>query len=154
VPVRGLVLGSECLAQVLGEEPATEEPVVRRVSVPGAAFAVATLTTLAPWTTLGQGSGPFGAWSTSPRWSMLAAIAAVAGLLLELAAPRLRIGTRIRAIAGIVLGLAVVTGSALAFFRPPFPADSVVTPWIAASAGAVAAAAELAELRRRPAPRG
>lgn len=148
IPVRGLVLGTECLAQVLGEDAPVDEPSdTRRLGAPAIAFLVATTATVAPWTTLGDGSGPLGAWSRSPRWSLLAALAAVAGVLVEAVARRLAIGTVARDVADIVLGLAVFAGSVLAWFRPPFPADSVATPWIAAAAGAIAAAAAAVDLR-------
>lgn len=150
IPVRGLVLGSECLSQVLGDDAPSAEPVAsRRLGPAGFAFVVAALATLAPWTTLGDGSGPFGAWSTSPRWSVLAGIAAVVGVVVEVVGRRLPVRDRARRIVGVALGLAVVAGSALAFFRPPFPAGSVVTPWVAAAAGAAAAAASAVDLRRR-----
>lgn len=155
IPVRGLVLGSECLGQVLGEDAPTDEPVVpRRVGPAAVAFAAAVLATLPPWTTIGRGSGAFGAWSTSPRWSLLAAVAAAAGLLIEIVLERLDTGAIAPRAVAMALGLAVVAGSVIAWFRPPFPADPLVTPWIAAAAGAVAAAFAAADLRRYAGQRG
>ncbi len=152
IPVRGLVLGSECLAQVLGEEAPPDEPTTtKRVGTTTFAFVVASLATLPPWTTLGRGSGPFGAWSTSPRWSLLAAVAAIVGLVIAAAGRRFALEGRVSAVAFAILGLAVVVGSVLAWFRPPFPADSVLTPWAAAAAGAVAAISAALELRPRAA---
>ena len=64
VPVRGRVLGAECLPEVLGSDlPATEPPRPWRSlrspvdRVIGAAFAVAALATLLPWTRFSTGSG-------------------------------------------------------------------------------------------------
>lgn len=154
-PVRGLVLGSECLSQVLGEDAPIDEPVVpRRVRPAVVAFAAAVLATLPPWTTIGRGSGVFGAWSTSPRWSLLAAIAAVAGLMILTVLGRLDTGAIAPRAVAVVLGLATVAGSVLAWFWPPFPADPLVTPWIAAAAGAAASAFAAADLRRYASQRG
>src|SRR6266545_1863923 len=66
VPVRGRVLGVECLEAALGPGlPAEVLPARERWTVPwtivGLAFAVAVGATLLPWTRFGEGSHPLGA---------------------------------------------------------------------------------------------
>ena len=80
VPVRGRVLGPECLGSELGEPAITTVPEPDRaptgswVAVAGAV--VALVATAGPWTRTGAGDRLFGAWVPSLRWSMVAALAA------------------------------------------------------------------------------
>ncbi|MFB3739355.1 MAG: hypothetical protein ACE14W_10390 [Candidatus Velamenicoccus archaeovorus] len=156
VPVRGRVLGQECLAEALGDEPPPEPPADERwwtrtrELVGGIAFAVASLTTAVPWSRFGEGAGMFGAWGR-PRWSMLAASAAVVGLLLWGLRRRLPGGAQrpwSLTLAG--LGGLVALGGVLAGLHPPFASPAWFAPWIAAGAGILAAAASLPTAARPP----
>lgn len=146
VPVRGVAYGAECLNLVLGDPPPVEAETPRRrapiYAVVG--FAVALASTVLPWTTFGEGSTLFGAWSLAPRWALLAAVAALLGFGRALTRPRRGIHSD-RAWDGalIALGTLVVAGSTLEWFRPPFPSRPSVVPWIAAAAGAFAAGSAL-----------
>jgi hypothetical protein len=146
--VRGRVLGSECLAEALGSDTPPEIPETLpagdgRRTVAGAAFAVAALSTILPWSTFGEGAGPFGAWGRSPRWSLLAALASLAGLGLWLVLRRRRSATPAGDAALAVLGALVAFGGGLTALRPPYAAHVSLTPWIAAAAGIVALVASL-----------
>jgi hypothetical protein len=140
VPVRGLAYGPECLGAVLGEEP-RDEPERPRPSGPIlilVALGLALASTVLPWTSFGEGSGVFGAWSLSPRWALVPAIGSVLGTALAVvrvrrAGPQPRLDIALGAIAG-----AVAIGAVLEWFRPPFPSRPSVVPWVAATAGAFA----------------
>ena len=143
VPVRGRVLGPECLSEVLGDDiPATLSPRPWRRSrspidrMVGASLAVAVLATLFPWTRFSTGSGFAGAWVFEVRWSMLTACAAVTGLVLWLVFGRRPKVTRAVA---IVTGTIVAVGSLLAALNPPPFTKPALAPWISLAAGAGAA---------------
>jgi hypothetical protein len=143
VPVRGRVLGVECLSEVLGSDiPESTPPRPwRRIRSPadrvtGALLAVAALATLLPWTRFSTGSGFAGAWTFDVRWSMLAACAAVIGLGAWLALGR---RPSIARTAAILSGALVVVGSLLAALNPPPFTKPALAPWIGLAAGAGAA---------------
>jgi hypothetical protein len=143
--VRGRVLGTECLAEVLGDDTLPAAPVKRwrrkTVRAPldrvcGALLGLAALATLFPWTRFSTGSRFAGAWAIDRRWSMLAAVAAVVALALWLAFARRPIVTRVAAIAG---GVVVTVGSLMAILNPPPFTKPALAPWIALGAGLGAA---------------
>ena len=144
VPVRNAVYGAECLPGILGDDVASQSATATQaVASPGAmavtaAFAIAVLGTTLPWTRFQEGSGPFGAWGLSPRWSMLAAIASVCGFVASILAwremrPALIIAARISAIV-------VVVGTILAIARPPAFAPPWLGPWVTLAGGVAATA--------------
>lgn len=144
VPVRGRVLGPECLRDALGDE-APPEPAPKRDRRPtaevvaGAAFCAAVVVTLFPWTRFATGSGFAGAWASDRRWSMLAATAAVAGLVSWAGGRRL---PRLTSRAQIALGVLGGLGAGMALVHPPPFKHASVFPAVAAVlllAGAVAA---------------
>ena len=144
VPVRGRVLGPECLRDALGDE-APPEPAPNRERRPaaevvaGAAFCAAVVVTLFPWTRFATGSGFAGAWASDRRWSMLAATAAVAGLASWTGGRRL---PRLASRAQIILGVLAAVGAGMALAHPPPFKHASVSPIVAAVlllAGAVAA---------------
>jgi hypothetical protein len=111
----------------------------------GACFALATVLTFVPWTRFGSGSGFAGAWAADPRWSMLAAIAAPAGLAVWVFARRIgRAAAPIEA----VLGALLVVGAVMAFRNPPSYKRPSVAPLLMMATGGLAAALALA--RRHP----
>ncbi len=82
VPVRGRVIGPECLAVELGD-PALIVPPGARASFTGswatvAGAVLAVVATIGPWTRTGAGDRLLGAWVPSIRWSMVAAVGAIA----------------------------------------------------------------------------
>jgi hypothetical protein len=148
VPVRGRVLGPECLATELGDPAITTPPEADRavagswVAVAGAALAL--LATVGPWTRTGAGDRLFGAWVPSVRWSMVAAVAAVA--LLPAAWWFRTRPARAGAILVTVGGSAIVFASALAIAFPPTFQAASWGPWVAAIGGTIAVAGAIASL--------
>jgi hypothetical protein len=156
VPVRGRVLGPECLSEVLGDDipAATPARPWRRSRAPvdrmiGASLAVAVVATLFPWTRFSTGSGFAGAWALQVRWSTLTACAAVIGLALWLTLGR---RPQVARTAAIVCGTLVAVGSLLAALNPPPFTKPALAPWISLGAGAVAAALGTFAVSRSPVP--
>jgi hypothetical protein len=158
VPVRGRVLGVECLSEVLGEEVVVTAPLPawrrrpirsRADAGVGALIGVAALATLLPWTRFGTGSGFGGAWAFDQRWSIVAACAGVAGL-----AGWLLLGGRPAAarIVAIASGSIVAVGSLMAILNPPPFTKPALAPWIALVTGAGAAIVGLSARARLTAP--
>jgi hypothetical protein len=147
VPVRGRILGPECLAEALGPDapvrplpPALERPGMGLV---GIAFAAAVLVTLLPWTRFGHASGPLDAWRWA-RWSLVAAIAAAVGLLLwAVQWWRPRIVDHAAAVGLGCLGGIVAAAGVLAALFPPSLTKGTLVPWLEAFAGLAAAAAAI-----------
>jgi len=143
IPVRGRLLGQECLVEELGADAPRQDAGPGRQrdlrqTVAGAAFAVATVSTFLPWSRFGEGAGIFGAWGRDPRWSLFAAVAAVAGLLLWAALRRYGPHRAGWDIALAALGALVAVGALLAVLRPPSFTRVWFAPWIAISAGIAA----------------
>jgi hypothetical protein len=101
----------------------------------GASLAVAALATALPWTRFGAGSGAFGAWSGSFRWSMVAATAAVLGLGLWSLARRGRFGAgRLPpGFFGTLAGMGAA-GALLSIAHPPPFARPSLAPWLTLAA--------------------
>ena len=152
-PVRGRTYGSECLTTVLGSDaPTSIEPrqvradlAIRVVAV--VAFVAAALATTLPWSRFGPGSGVFGAWTRSGRWSLLAAAASVAGLVLAIVSLARPEPSRPRDVACAVLGAAVVAAAALSVMFPPAFSRPWLGPWAALVSGVIACGASLVALR-------
>ena len=153
IPVRGRTLGAECLSSALGPHavpagaPAIEPGGAAR-TLARIAFAIAVLATILPWSRFGAGAEPFGAWNRSPTWSLVAAIAAVAGLALSVAR---RFASDPGPAWDLLLGVAgaiVVSASALALLRPPEFTSPWVGPWAALVAGLIAAGTSFSARRR------
>ncbi len=120
----------------------------------GAAVAgavVAVVATIGPWTRTGAGDRLFGAWVPSVRWSMIAAVAAVA--LLGVAWWFRARGTRMGAALVAIGGAAVASGSALAIAFPPTFQEASWGPWLGAVGGAIAMAGAFASIAREQPPR-
>ena len=145
VPVRGRVLGTECLSEVLGDDTPTSTPprTWRRYRSPidrliGVALAVAVVVTLLPWTRFSTGSGFAGAWATELRWSMLVACSAVLTFVAWLGLGRRPVVERAVSLVG---GAVIAAGSLLAGLNPAPFTKPALAPWIALVAGVVAVAA-------------
>jgi hypothetical protein len=146
VPVRGRVLGPECLAE-LGDPALTTPPepdpamVGSWVAVAGAVLAL--LATAGPWTRTGAGDRLLGAWVPSLRWSMVAAVAAVA--LLPAAWWFRSHDSASGTVLVIIGGTAVASASALAIAFPPTFQAASWGPWVAAIGGLTAVTGALAK---------
>jgi hypothetical protein len=117
-------------------------------TVAGTALLVALVATVLPWSRFGVGSGMFGAWGREPRWSLLAAVASAAGVVVWLARGRLGNGDRRGFdVALVVLGALTFAGALLTISRPPPFTHTGLGPWIAGIAGAVALTASVVALR-------
>ena len=155
VPVRGRVLGPECLADELGD-PAVSTPPEPDRTVAGSwvAFSgalLALLATAGPWTRTGAGDRLLGAWVPSVRWSMVAAVAAT-GLLPAAWWFRAR-PARTGAILMVAGGAAIVVAAALAIAFPPTFQAASWGPWVAAAGGVIAVVGALINLVAEPRPR-
>jgi len=159
VPVRGRVMGVECLSEALGEEVAVAAPLPtwRRRAIRsradagvGALIAAAALATLLPWTRFGTGSGFGGAWAFDQRWSIVAAGAGIAGLVAWLLLGRRPAAARFVAIAS---GSIIAVGSLMAILNPPPFTKPALAPWIALVTGAGAGVVGLSARTRPKAPR-
>jgi hypothetical protein len=137
VPVRGRVLGPGCVAEELGDPalvaPADPDRPRSWVAVAGALAAV--VGTIGPWTRTGAGDRLLGAWVPTARWSMVAAVAALA--LLPVAwrwgdLPRGRSAVLILALLGAVASVLAIV------FPPTFQAASW-GPWVTLAGTVVAA---------------
>jgi len=143
-PVRGENFGSECLADVLGPDaadatdPSTPRPDrgVRTLAL--AAFGLAVLATALPWSRFGPGSGAFGAWTRSGHWSLVAALAAIGGLVITAARLRSRLQELGWDVAIAGLGALVVVAALLSVLFPPAFSRPWLGPWFAVVFGAMA----------------
>ena len=141
VPVRGVVLGPECLADVLGDAEPAPAP-ARRIPDPlalavGIALLIAVVATFFPWTRFGSGSQLAGAWTFDGRWSFVAVSASAAALIGWVVLARHGRGV---ALVGIgVLAAVAATGSVMAILNPPPFTKPALAPWIALAGNAFAA---------------
>lgn len=145
VPVRGRVLGIECLAAVLGPDVRQEDfpsraPWAAPWALTGVGFALSVAATVLPWTRFGEGSGLFGGWGRTMRWSVLATVAAVVGLGVWFAFRRARARWSWAAVE-TALGGVVVLGAVLAILRPPPFTRPWIGPWFALASGLLSCAA-------------
>ena len=150
VPVRGSVVGIECLPQPLGVDLAPV-PRARGSStlqlVAGAALLLSLVATALPWSRFGVGSGAFGAWDQPPRWSSLTAVAAVLGCLAwGLRRMLLPAGKAMDTAIAFLGGLGSL-GAILSIWHPPAFTRPWIGPWIAVVAAATACGASLAGRR-------
>ena len=158
IPVRGEVVGSECLASVLPDPPPVVEPPPPRPQrsirdrVAMGSLAVVAVASVLPWTHFGVASSLFGAWGLSPyRHSTLvgpvAVIAVVALWFASRPGSTVDAGGRRRLAVGA--GLIVSTLSILALTRPPSFTRPTIVPFLAIAGGlaAILSPAVLARLR-------
>jgi hypothetical protein len=150
--VRGGALGVECLHRAIGSDAPAPQAPASGLRASGLlvviAFALAVVATFLPWSRFGPGSGAFGAWARSPRWSMVVVVAASAGLVLAAGRRRLpRAGIWDAALAGA--GVVVAAGSVLAVLAPPDFASPWIGPWVALGGGIAAVATSVAGRRAR-----
>lgn len=138
VPVRGGIVGVECLAAVVGErsvaDPGRTWTAAELAS--GVGLALAAIASILPWTRFGVGSGLFGGWDAVPSWSLLASVAGVLGTAIWWAV--LRRGQRGAALAAAAGGaVAAIAASLAAVHPPPFTKPSI-GPALAVVGGLIA----------------
>ena len=148
IPVRGRVLGPGCVAAELGD-PALVAPPDQERRLSGMTVAgglVALVGTCGPWTRTGAGDRPFGAWVPDVRWSMMAAVAAVA---LTVAAwwARRRGGSSIVPVVAAAAVVALIGSVGSIVFPPTFQSASW-GPWVTGAGAALALAGVVLELSR------
>jgi hypothetical protein len=149
VPVRGAVIGAECLSAELGSPWTPAAPGGRfALSLSGAGLMIALLATLFPWTRLGRWLAGW-AWPISGRvpWAMLTATGSLTGCALWLIARR-RERIRGLAIALAATGLVVGAGGYLSIVNPPAFTHAWLGPYVALPAGLSAALAAAVAARR------
>ena len=147
IPVRGKVLGRECLPEPLRfNAPPPEPEKRRRMCLPwtGVGLTIAVAASVLPWKKYGIGSGSFGAWGLTPRWSILAGAAAVLGLVVwaVFCVARLKPGPRCRSTMRVVILLAAAGTVLHLVYRPGFGPHSI-GPWVALAGLALAFAGTL-----------
>lgn len=133
IPVRGIVVGPECLPEVL---PDTSVPVPAPLVTPRRWDVVAALgfglvlgLTLFPWSKFGEDSGRLEAWAG--HWSLLASASASAGLVAALVAVLRPFRTRLEAALYGMLALASAAGAVLHYLNPPPLSEPSVIPLLA-----------------------
>jgi hypothetical protein len=158
VPVRGRVIGPECLSKVLVDAPPpphVPEPIRPsggRLALIG--FGIVVIASVFPWSHLGDSSGYFGAWA--PHWSLVAVGAAALGLLLILVDRFRPTDPRVGTASMFLLALVAGVAAFLHHRHPPLLAVSSRWPWVAlagaglAILGAIINAIALVKARRPP----
>jgi hypothetical protein len=142
------VLGPECLEAAIGPDPSLPE-VPERDPARGArvattvAFVAAVVSTALPWSRFGAGSEVFGAWSDTPAWSMVAAVAASLGLVISLVGSFTRRAPPVRDVLLTLVGLGVAAACVLALLRPRPFTSPWLGPWVALGAGLAATIASI-----------
>jgi hypothetical protein len=159
IPVRGQVVGSECLASVLPDPPPLADPppepprrsLQDRVTL--ACLGVAAIASTLPWTRFGVSSSWFGPWGFSPyrHSTLVGPIAVVAFVVLWFASrPPASVVDRLRAGIPIVGGVLISALSILALTRPPAFTRPSLVPYVAVAAGLAAALSGPLVARLRP----
>jgi hypothetical protein len=140
VPVRGQVVGPECIATLVHDAPShpPDPPPRRGDGLALAGFALVLAVSVLPWSRFGDSSRLLGAWSV--HWSLLSAVAAVAGLLVTLRVRRRPVEPILVATCYITLGALVVVGAMFQHHHPPLLSEATLWPWVAALGGIAAVA--------------
>ncbi len=145
IPVRGRVVGAECLSTVVEDPPPHAEPLPpprrRGHALAIAGFGIVLAASIFPWRQSAVASSGFGnAWTL--HWSLVGMIAAVLGLAAAIAGWRRAL--RPRAAAGIYAACAIVVllATILDVARPPtLSSVAGAVPWRIVIVGAVLALA-------------
>jgi len=142
VPVRGTIVGRECLSAVLEDAPGPEgipnpvRPLGGRLAVVG--FGLVVLVSVLPWSRFGDSSRFLGAWT--PHWSMIAALAGVAGLTFAVVITYRPLDPWLEVAMFASLGLLIAVASFIQHRHPPILSEATFWPWVAALGGLLAVA--------------
>jgi hypothetical protein len=158
VPVRGRLIGPECLSFVV-DQPVPEPRILPAIPPSGdllslAGFVLALASTLVRWSRFGGSRAYLGAWT--PHWAMLAAVASLAGVGLAAMARFRPLDPRPLIAGYAILPLAGAFGALVHYRHPPLLAESTAAPLVAivgfaiALGGAVRKGAALIRARRPP----
>ena len=156
VPVRGRVVGVECVVSVLGEQvqPEPGRGWSRPELVSGIGLGLVVLASILPWTRFGVGSRILGGWDSVPSWSLLASATGVlASVLWWLVQRGRRRGAEVLTLVG---GSVAAAAAFLTLIHPPPFTKPWIGPVVAMMGGAIAAIAAVTTLlaARRPRPVG
>jgi len=140
VPVRGSVVGPECVAEVVPDAP--EPPIPARPRSWGrmaatVGFSITLAASVRPWAGYGDASGSMQAWM--PHWSLLALASSLAGLIAILAFRRRRADPLVEAGAILAFAAAALLGVVLHGWHPPPLATATTLGWGLGLTGAVLA---------------
>jgi hypothetical protein len=148
VPVRGRVVGVECVVSVLGEHP---QAVVgrgwsRSELAAGSGLGLVAIASVLPWTRFGVGSAFLGGWDAMPSWSLLASVAGVATFAVWwVVGRRRRRGGDLVAMTG---GAVAAAAALLGFIHPPPFTKPWIGPVVALVGGVIAAGGAALDARR------
>jgi hypothetical protein len=152
VPVRGRLIGPECLPEIL-EDVVSAQPLAHPVRPTGdrlalLGFGLVMVLSALPWSRFGDSPRYFGAWAV--HWSLLAAAGGLGGLATVLIGRYRSIDPRLETAAYALFAIVIGVGGALQYLHPPLLSDSTVWPLVAVIAAALAllgAMVKLAALR-------
>jgi hypothetical protein len=140
IPVRGSVVGQECLSEVLEDPPPAPDPPgppprARAIAVAG--FLLVVGSSILPWARYGDASGWFGAWT--PNWSLLAVVAALAGAVLMLLRRRTPWDQRVQSLILVALAVVALVSVTMHALHPPPLSERAPLGWGLALLGSCAA---------------
>jgi hypothetical protein len=145
VPVRGQIIGPECLSKVLVDPPPPVQiPAVipaRAGQLIAAGFGLVLIASAFPWSRFGVSSRFFGAWTS--RWPFLAVGAAAVGLFLVILDRYRPVENRLGTLALFLLAVISLVAAVTAHRSPPLLSESTAWPLVAAGGAAVALAGVL-----------
>jgi hypothetical protein len=139
-PVRGSLIGPECLAAILDEGTPSAPPTLvvpsRGDALTIAGFAIVVLTSVLPWSRFGDSSRVFAAWTL--HWSLVAVAGALIGLAAALYAWRRPLRPLAAATVTGALGVVVFVAAQLHYQHPPPLSIGSPAPLLATMGAAIA----------------
>ncbi len=148
-PVRGDLVGPECLSAVLDEIPPPAPVPIRVPSIANwlviGGFGLVVALSIFPWSRYGDSSGFLEAWTV--HWSLLAVAAGLAAFAAALWLARHPADLRIETALYVGLAVVVATAAVLHLWRPPPLSDSAVAPLLAVAAALIASAGAVIRFR-------
>ena len=140
VPVRGRLIGPECLSEIL-EDVVSPQPLSRPVRPTGdrlalLGFGLVIVLSALPWSRFGDTPRYFGAWAV--HWSLLAAVGGLGGLGAALIGRYRSIDPRLETAAYAVFAIVIGVGAVFHYRHPPLLSDSTVWPLVAVLGAALA----------------
>jgi hypothetical protein len=141
IPVRGTLVGAECLTAVVEDAPSVGPAPSAPVSTLGdhlviAGFGLVVLLSIFPWSRFGGSSGFLGAWSL--HWSLISVAAAVVGLALALVRRHRSLDPRLEAGSAVSLSVIVAVSAILYRLHPPLLSRASLVPSLAVVGAVIA----------------